>query len=105
MSSYHNLYPKSSLRIQYNRHANIVKGAIKLNSYSYAYPSPRAQTGYGTGRDGILGKTSALPDKLSLAMAYVPFQTTFSTYDEMKALKSGTLFPCLDKPFLGSGVR
>lgn len=41
------------------------------------------------------------PEKTALAMAYVPYQTEFTVYDSMKALKSGTLFPCLDKPFAG----
>lgn len=76
-----------------------------MNSYSYAYPGPRVQTGFNKGFDSIAGKASALPDNPVLAMSYVPFQTSFTPYDEMKALKAGTLFPCLDKPFLGSGVR
>ena len=36
-----------------------------------------------------------------LAMAYVPFQIWNKTYDLDKALQAGTLFPCLDKPFMG----
>ena len=76
-----------------------------MNNYSYAYPSPHAPTGHGKGLDGFPGRTPALPDKLSLAMAYVPFQTHFNPYDDMKALKAGTLFPCLDKPFHGCGAR
>lgn len=51
------------------------------------------------------GYTTALPKHPVVAMAYVPFQTDSSTYDEMKALKCGTLYPCLNKPFLGRGVR
>ena len=38
---------------------------------------------------------------LPLAMAYVPMQPLTSTYEQDEALKSGTLFPNLDKPFLG----
>ena len=38
---------------------------------------------------------------LPLTMAYVPFQRLKETYNEQEALKSGTLFPELDKPFLG----
>ncbi len=48
---------------------------------------------------------SALPENPVVAMAYVPFQTDTTAYNEMKALKSGTLFPVLDKPFLGRGMR
>ncbi|MBQ3081537.1 MAG: spore coat associated protein CotJA [Clostridia bacterium] len=36
-----------------------------------------------------------------LAMAYVPWQEWGELYDEEKALCRGTLFPDLDKPFLG----
>ena len=40
----------------------------------------------------------------SLGMAYVPWQQSFGTvYDLDKAFCKGTIFPCLDKPFLGSG--
>lgn len=48
---------------------------------------------------------SALPENPVPAMAYVPFQTDATTYDAMQALKVGTLFPVLNKPFLGSGRR
>ena len=48
---------------------------------------------------------SSLPNCYSVAMAYIPFQTDTEMYDELKALCAGTLFPCLDKPFLGSGCR
>lgn len=50
-------------------------------------------------------RNSALPENPQVAMAYVPFQTDFTTFDEMTALKCGTLFPVLSKPFLGSGNR
>ncbi len=40
-------------------------------------------------------------DSCPLTMAYVPFQTFTSVYDNTTALKNGTLFPELDKPFLG----
>ena len=36
-----------------------------------------------------------------LAMAYVPWQYLRSSYEPDKALKTGTIFPELDKPFLG----
>ncbi len=40
----------------------------------------------------------------SLGMAYVPWQQSFGTvYDLDKAFCKGTIFPCLDKPFLGRG--
>ena len=43
------------------------------------------------------------PEEYSVAMAYVPIQTDLNVYDDMQALEIGTLFPVLNKPFLGSG--
>ncbi len=46
---------------------------------------------------------SAIPDKLSETMAYVPFQQYNSkTYSPAQALESGTVYPVLNKPFFGS---
>lgn len=42
-----------------------------------------------------------LPKNPVTAMAYVPFQTDTAMYDAEKALCRGTVFPDLDKPFLG----
>lgn len=40
----------------------------------------------------------------ALAIAYVKNQPTNSqTYDIKTALIKGTIYPCLDKPFLGKG--
>ena len=61
------------------------------------------QTAMNTARDDIM--ISALPKNPAVAMSYVPFQTDTATYDEVKALAYGTLFPCLNKPFKGSGSR
>lgn len=41
------------------------------------------------------------PECTPVAMAYVPFQEIKDLYDDCKALERGTVFPCLDKPFLG----
>lgn len=38
---------------------------------------------------------------MALAIAYVPWQRWNQTYDLEKALQVGTIFPDLDKPFLG----
>ena len=69
----------------------------------------QAKTPIGFGRSkgsGIQsGFTSSLPDNPVPTMAYVPFQTDTTTYDEKQALKFGTLFPVLDKPFIGRGMR
>lgn len=39
--------------------------------------------------------------QLPLAMAYVPWQRWGQTYELDKALQVGTIFPELNKPFLG----
>ncbi len=41
------------------------------------------------------------PRYTPIAMAYVPFQEWEKTYDEQAALSRGTIFPSLDKPFIG----
>jgi hypothetical protein len=38
---------------------------------------------------------------ISYAMAYVPFQSWEQPYDPAVGLQRGTIFPGLDKPFLG----
>ena len=48
-------------------------------------------------------ETSALPENPVVAMAYVPYQNPKRIYSTEQAISSGTLFPCLDKPFIGCG--
>ena len=38
---------------------------------------------------------------LSLAMAFVPYQSFETPYEPALAFSRGTIFPSLDKPFLG----
>ncbi|MBQ2283982.1 MAG: spore coat associated protein CotJA [Agathobacter sp.] len=40
-------------------------------------------------------------DRMPVAMAYVPWQHFNKTYEPQKALRVGTIFPELDKPFTG----
>ena len=47
----------------------------------------------------------ALPEDASVTMAYVPLQFLEKTYEADEALKNGTLFPELNKPFLGRPVK
>jgi hypothetical protein len=49
--------------------------------------------------------TPILPETVAVTMAYVPFQTDTTEYTPEKALKCGTLFPDLNKPFLGGECR
>ncbi|MBT9653008.1 spore coat associated protein CotJA [Ruminococcus sp. MCC718] len=38
-------------------------------------------------------------------MAYVPWQKFDKSFSLCHALKAGTIFPCLEKPFCGKGGR
>ena len=49
--------------------------------------------------------TSVLPENAAVTMAYVPFQTDTTQYRPETALRCGTLFPDLNKPFLGGECR
>ena len=44
---------------------------------------------------------NALPDRVTVAMAYVPFQQWDEIYAADKGLSVGTMFPCLNLPFVG----
>ena len=44
---------------------------------------------------------AARADMTPLAMAYVPNQSWDEVYDAEKGFCRGTIFPALDKPFLG----
>lgn len=49
------------------------------------------------------GIKTPLPEDTTVAMAYVPYQITNNTIDPEQGLDSGTMFPILDKPFIGCG--
>ena len=46
-----------------------------------------------------------LPKDAAGTMAYVALHTDMITYDEEKALQCGTLFPALNKVFLGGSAK
>ena len=48
---------------------------------------------------------TALPADTTVTMAYVPYQLDANAYCPEVALQNGTLFPALDKPFLGGKCR
>lgn len=52
---------------------------------------------------GVSNVKSALPSSPQNAMAYVPFQLDSREFSVEEALKNGTLFPVLNKPFTGGG--
>ena len=45
---------------------------------------------------------SPLPENPKVAMAYVPYQNAEKIYSAEQGMCSGTMFPCLDKPFHGN---
>lgn len=47
----------------------------------------------------------SMPENPVLAMAYVPFQMLTEIYEPEEALNAGTLFPALDKPFMGRSIK
>ena len=45
-------------------------------------------------------------EQFPVAMAYVPWQRNCNTYENLdEAFKTGTIFPELNKPFLGRRVK
>lgn len=44
---------------------------------------------------------SPFPNDTTEAMAYIPYQNAVKIYSPEHGLCSGTMFPCLDKPFYG----
>lgn len=71
---------------------------------NYSPNAQRVPPRYAAARDFPAAMT-ALPQSPVVGMAYVPFQTDTETYDDINALACGTLYPCLSKPFKGSGSR
>lgn len=50
-------------------------------------------------------KRPALPDDATVTMAYVPLQLELKTYNTDEGFENGTIFPCLNKPFMGRMVN
>lgn len=48
---------------------------------------------------------TALPEDATVTMAYVPLQLEVITYEDEKGLENGTIFPALNKPFMGRMVK
>lgn len=53
----------------------------------------------------MIDKKPISSPKMALAMAYVPDQPWETPYEVTEGLDRGTIFPSLDKPFLGGGKR
>ena len=54
---------------------------------------------------GCTKNRARFPDATPYAMAYVPFQQLETTYPAERGLEYGTIFPELNKPFLGGGMK
>ena len=55
--------------------------------------------------EAVMPEVGLFPEKISLAMSYVPNQPFQHLYDEPTALSRGTLFKSLDFPFVGAKRR
>ncbi len=55
--------------------------------------------------EAVMPEVGLFPEKISLAMSYVPNQPFQNLYDEPTALSRGTLFKSLDFPFVGAKRR
>lgn len=53
---------------------------------------------------GCTPNLTPFPQNTPVAMAYIPFQQFGQLYPPEKGYKQGTIFPDLDKPFLGGGA-
>ena len=91
---------------------NYRSNAMPYNNYRHSQPScmskphtddccmnaPRTD-------DTCMAKRDAYGNK-PLAMAYVPWQKNFKMYENLdEAFKTGTIFPELNKPFLGRRIK
>ena len=56
-------------------------------------------------RRSYSGMNGVAPMHCTPAMAFIPFQSDIQTYSCSKALECGTIFPVLDKPFLGGRCK
>lgn len=76
------------------------KGVLFMNLCSCGSKVPAAECGCGQ-------KLPAPGPGVQLAIATVPMQPWETPYEPAKALKQGTIFPCLDLPFfiVGGGTN
>lgn len=66
---------------------------------------PPNMGGGGNKPDMDTGKPMDCVKGCPLAMAYVPWQAWEETYELEKGFMVGTIFPCLDLPFLGGTMK
>lgn len=84
---------------------NYRNNAMPYNSYRQAQSPSRMNT--SRMEDSRMGNSCTgsrnTTDNMSLAMAYVPWQTWRDIYDTEKGFQCGTIFQELNMPFLGKG--
>ena len=74
---------------------------IMYEKYPQNHMMPRMQSGCDSCK-----RTNDELKGMPLAMGYVPWQTYSCVYEPAEALRTGTIFPELDKPFYGRrGMR
>lgn len=73
---------------------------LGVNSYFAGSTKENSRPAQAKSMGNRVDFDNTLLKNLPLTMAYVPMQTFTERYAEDKALKAGTLFPDLDKPFL-----
>ena len=72
---------------------------------SGASTEQKAKSNGYQGGQGCTPNRSRFPAETPDAMAYVPFQQLGTTYPADRGLVYGTIFPELNKPFLGGGMK
>ena len=80
-----------------------------MNSREFMFDDPAVRNALGKIRmsqsntDSV--DISVLPDPMVLAMSYMPMQIFKDMYDVHEGFSRGTVFPELDKPFLGGNCK
>lgn len=62
-----------------------------------------SKLGENGGDNGV--SIPVLPDKMVLAMSYMPMQIFGDIYDVTEGFCAGTIYPELNKPFLAGGSK
>lgn len=89
MNMYNMLFPQSESDKTLEQKINIIEDINNDNSKN------------NTVANGLRQPATAFPEKTPIGMAYVPYQMWEKPYDDAVALARGTIFPSLDKPFIG----
>lgn len=83
-----------------------------VNMYNLLYPQSSTgdlenfsnnagNTSSGNNAKNLFQPKTAFPAETPVAMAYIPYQMWEKPYDDIVGFQRGTIFPSLDKPFIG----